>query len=82
MRSGRGRHHRHGGVGRGVAKIRPEKPLFRLLSPNATVLRTANPQVLRVYAAGYGYYYPGKDGSMLRGEMRGYLRPRLQRRRR
>ena len=25
-----------------------------------------------VYAAG-GYYYPGKDLSMLRGEMRGYL---------
>ncbi len=33
--------------------------------------RNANPRVF-VYAAG-GYYYPGKDLSMLRGEMRGYL---------
>src|SRR6266576_831777 len=33
--------------------------------------REVNPRVF-VYAAG-GYYYPGKDLSMLRGEMRGYL---------
>lgn len=51
-----------------VAKI-AGKPLFRLLAERHGV--TANPRVF-VYAAG-GYYYPGKDLSMLRGEMRGYL---------
>src|SRR3984893_11414551 len=51
-----------------VAKI-AGKPLFRLLAERHK--RTANPKVF-VYAAG-GYYYPGKDVSMLRGEMRGYL---------
>src|ERR1700726_1297756 len=51
-----------------VAKI-ARKPLFRLLAERHG--RTANPPVF-VYAAG-GYYYPGKDLSMLRGEMRGYL---------
>src|ERR1700749_3683817 len=45
------------------------KPLFRLLAERHGV--KANPRVF-VYAAG-GYYYPGKDLSMLRGEMRGYL---------
>ena len=51
-----------------VAKI-AGKPLFRLLAERHGV--KANPRVF-VYAAG-GYYYPGKDLSMLRGEMRGYL---------
>ena len=51
-----------------VAKI-AGKPLFRLLAERHG--RTANPRVF-VYAAG-GYYYPGKDLSTLRGEMRGYL---------
>ena len=51
-----------------VAKI-AGKPLFRLLAERHE--REANPRVF-VYAAG-GYYYPGKDLSMLRGEMRGYL---------
>src|ERR1700716_2897470 len=51
-----------------VAKI-ARKPLFRLLAERHD--RTANPRVF-VYAAG-GYYYPGKDLSALRGEMRGYL---------
>src|SRR6201988_5081403 len=51
-----------------VAKI-AGKPLFRLLAEWQK--REANPRVF-VYAAG-GYYYPGKDLSMLRGEMRGYL---------
>jgi L-alanine-DL-glutamate epimerase-like enolase superfamily enzyme len=51
-----------------VAKI-AGKPLFRLLAELHG--RTANPRVF-VYAAG-GYYYPGKDLSALRGEMRGYL---------
>src|SRR5262245_23776739 len=51
-----------------VAKI-AGKPLFRLLAERHGL--TANPRVF-VYAAG-GYYYPGKDLSMLRGEMRGYL---------
>src|SRR3982075_4633382 len=51
-----------------VSKI-AGKPLFRLLA--ARHGRSANPRVF-VYAAG-GYYYPGKDLSMLRGEMRGYL---------
>ena len=51
-----------------VAKI-AGKPLFRLLAERHGV--DANPRVF-VYAAG-GYYYPGKDLSMLRGEMRGYL---------
>src|SRR5215216_2556029 len=51
-----------------VAKI-AGKPLFRLLAERHG--RTANPRVF-VYAAG-GYYYPGKDVSALRGEMRGYL---------
>src|SRR6202008_2569664 len=51
-----------------VAKI-AGKPLFRLLAGRHG--RTADPRVF-VYAAG-GYYYPGKDLSALRGEMRGYL---------
>ncbi|HEX7929710.1 MAG TPA: mandelate racemase/muconate lactonizing enzyme family protein, partial [Sphingomicrobium sp.] len=51
-----------------VAKI-AGKPLFRLLAERHGV--KANPRVF-VYAAG-GYYYPGKDLSMLRAEMRGYL---------
>ncbi len=51
-----------------VAKI-AGKPLFWLLAERHK--REANPRVF-VYAAG-GYYYPGKDLSALRGEMRGYL---------
>jgi D(-)-tartrate dehydratase len=51
-----------------VAKI-AGKPLFRLLA--ARHGRSADPRVF-VYAAG-GYYYPGKDLSALRAEMRGYL---------
>jgi D(-)-tartrate dehydratase len=45
------------------------KPLFRLLAERGNV--AADPRVF-VYAAG-GYYYPGKDPSALRGEMRSYL---------
>src|SRR5258708_40125958 len=51
-----------------VAKI-TGKPLFRLLAERHGL--NPNPRVF-VYAAG-GYYYPGKDLSALRGEMRGYL---------
>src|SRR5476651_1715335 len=51
-----------------VAKIAGQ-PLFRLLAKRHG--RTADPRVF-VYAAG-GYYYPGKDDSKLRGEMRSYL---------
>jgi L-alanine-DL-glutamate epimerase-like enolase superfamily enzyme len=51
-----------------VAKI-ARKPLFRLLAERHE--RNADPRVF-VYAAG-GYYYPGKDLSALRAEMRGYL---------
>ena len=51
-----------------VAKI-AEKPLFRLLAERHG--RNADPDVF-VYAAG-GYYYPGKDNSALRKEMRSYL---------
>lgn len=51
-----------------VAKIE-QKPLFRLLAERHD--READPRVF-VYAAG-GYYYPGKDNSALRAEMRGYL---------
>src|SRR5271167_4796079 len=51
-----------------VAKI-ARQPLFRLLAELHG--RNPNPRVF-VYAAG-GYYYPGKDLSALRGEMRGYL---------
>jgi L-alanine-DL-glutamate epimerase-like enolase superfamily enzyme len=51
-----------------VAKI-AGKPLFRLLAERAG--READPRVF-VYAAG-GYYYPGKDDTALRAEMRGYL---------
>jgi L-alanine-DL-glutamate epimerase-like enolase superfamily enzyme len=51
-----------------VAKI-AGKPLFRLLAERHG--RQAEPRVF-VYAAG-GYYYPGKDLTALRGEMRGYL---------
>src|ERR1700721_4131292 len=51
-----------------VAKI-AGKPLFRLLAERHGL--KANPRVF-VDAAG-GYYYPGKDLSALRGEMRGYL---------
>ena len=52
-----------------VAKI-AEKPLFQLLAE-----QYGNGQVnqkIFVYAAG-GYYYPGKDDSQLKGEMRSYL---------
>jgi len=45
------------------------KPLFRMLAEQKNV--EANPRVF-VYAAG-GYYYPGKDDTQLRAEMRGYL---------
>ena len=45
------------------------KPLFRMLAERKGV--AADPRVF-VYAAG-GYYYPGKDDSALRAEMRGYL---------
>jgi L-alanine-DL-glutamate epimerase-like enolase superfamily enzyme len=51
-----------------VAKI-ADKPLFRLLAEREG--REANPRVF-VYAAG-GYYYPGKDDSALRAEMRSYI---------
>ena len=51
-----------------VAKI-AGKPLFRLLAERHGV--AADPRVF-VYAAG-GYYYPGKDFSLLRAEMRSYL---------
>jgi len=51
-----------------VAKI-ADKPLFRLLAERQGT--TADPRVF-VYAAG-GYYYPGKDFSQLRTEMRSYL---------
>ncbi|TAN27378.1 MAG: mandelate racemase [Castellaniella sp.] len=51
-----------------TAKIARE-PLFKLLAKRANL--EANPRVF-VYAAG-GYYYPGKDVSALRAEMRGYL---------
>ena len=44
-------------------------PLFRLLAKMKG--READPKVF-VYAAG-GYYYPGKDDTALRAEMRGYL---------
>ena len=55
-----------------VAKI-AGKPLFRLLAARhgAGDENAANPRVF-VYAAG-GYYYPGKDDSALRAEMRSYL---------
>jgi D(-)-tartrate dehydratase len=52
-----------------VAKI-AEKPLFQLLAD-----QYGNGQVnqkIFVYAAG-GYYYPGKDDSQLKEEMRSYL---------
>jgi L-alanine-DL-glutamate epimerase-like enolase superfamily enzyme len=51
-----------------AAKI-AQKPLFRLLAERHGV--EAEPRVF-VYAAG-GYYYPGKDNSALRAEMRSYL---------
>ena len=51
-----------------TAKI-AEAPLFRLLADRHG--RTADPRVF-VYAAG-GYYYPGKDVTALRREMRGYV---------
>ncbi|SDC86912.1 L-alanine-DL-glutamate epimerase [Cupriavidus sp. YR651] len=51
-----------------VAKI-AGKPLFQLLAERHGA--RANPRVF-VYAAG-GYYYPGKDLSALRAEMRSYL---------
>ena len=45
------------------------KPLFRMLADSKG--RAADPKVF-VYAAG-GYYYPGKDDTALRAEMRSYL---------
>ncbi len=44
-------------------------PLFRLLAEREGTI--ADPRVF-VYAAG-GYYYPGKDSTALRAEMRSYL---------
>ncbi len=44
-------------------------PLFRMLAEQKG--REANPRVF-VYAAG-SYYYPGKDDTALRAEMRSYL---------
>jgi L-alanine-DL-glutamate epimerase-like enolase superfamily enzyme len=51
-----------------VAKI-AGVPLFRLLAERAG--RAPNPHVF-VYAAG-GYYYPGKESTQLRAEMRSYV---------
>ncbi|MCL1629053.1 mandelate racemase/muconate lactonizing enzyme family protein [Roseibaca sp. V10] len=51
-----------------IAKI-AGKPLFRLLADRYGT--QADPRVF-VYAAG-GYYYPGKDDTQLRAEMRSYL---------
>ncbi|ATI41132.1 mandelate racemase [Pacificitalea manganoxidans] len=51
-----------------VAKIEG-KPLFRLLAERKGA--EADPRVF-VYAAG-GYYYPGKDNTALRQEMRSYV---------
>jgi D(-)-tartrate dehydratase len=51
-----------------VAKI-AGKPLFRVLAEREG--RQADPSVF-VYAAG-GYYYPGKDDTALRAEMRSYI---------
>lgn len=51
-----------------VAKI-DGKPLFRLLAERHG--EKADPRVF-VYAAG-GYYYPGKDDTQLRAEMRSYV---------
>jgi len=51
-----------------VAKL-AGKPLFRLLAERNGI--AADPRVF-VYAAG-GYYYPGKDDTALRAEMRSYL---------
>src|SRR5262245_66682733 len=51
-----------------TAKI-ASKPLFRLLAEGNA--RQADPKVF-VYVAG-GYYYPGKDDTALRAEMRSYL---------
>ena len=45
------------------------KPLFRMLAEQKGI--AADPRVF-VYAAG-GYYYPGKDDTQLRAEMRSYL---------
>jgi L-alanine-DL-glutamate epimerase-like enolase superfamily enzyme len=45
------------------------KPLFRMLADQKGI--EANPRVF-VYAAG-GYYYPGKEDTQLRAEMRSYL---------
>lgn len=45
------------------------KPLFRLLAETKGI--EADPRVF-VYAAG-GYYYPGKDDTALRAEMRSYV---------
>src|SRR5205823_8849220 len=52
-----------------VAKI-AGRPLFRLLAERYGDGK-ADPRVF-VYAAG-GYYYPGKDDSQLKAEMRGYF---------
>jgi len=51
-----------------VAKL-AEKPLFHMLAESEG--RAPEPRVF-VYAAG-GYYYPGKDDTQLRAEMRSYL---------
>lgn len=51
-----------------ISKIE-EKPLFEMLAQRKGI--APNPRVF-VYAAG-GYYYPGKDDTALRSEMRTYL---------
>jgi L-alanine-DL-glutamate epimerase-like enolase superfamily enzyme len=53
-----------------VAKIE-EKPLYQLLADRYGN-GTPPDEFVSVYAAG-GYYYPGKDLTALRAEMRGYL---------
>ena len=73
---GRGRHDRHGGVGRG--REDRGQAAATSCSPSATATARANPRVF-VYAAG-GYYYPGKDLDGLRARDDELSRARLHRR--
>src|SRR5205085_10197617 len=64
---GRGRHHRHGGVGRGRQDRRQAAVSTAGRAPQAQ--RRSS----RIRLRRRRLLYPGKDLSMLRGEMRGYL---------
>ena len=72
---GRGRHDRHGGLGR----RRQDRGQAALPAARRALRRREADRRVFVYAAG-GYYYPGKDDCALRARDAQLPRPRLHRR--